>query len=212
MVKKMGRKPRNEAQINAIRNKITNHALKLFQEEGYDAISMRRLAKEVGCAPMTIYAHFDGKINILQHLWAVVLDNVFADIRSQIETSKNPSQRLNIAAQIFTQYWLKNPDHFRLVFMSAGITRPDVDSFLKNDATLSHFKFFSGLVMLALAADHPPKIGEVKAKTDGLISALIGIVFCANTIADYPWTKPEDMVDLMLTSLLTQKPQPKTNG
>uniref|UniRef100_A0A2A4Z551 TetR family transcriptional regulator n=1 Tax=OCS116 cluster bacterium TaxID=2030921 RepID=A0A2A4Z551_9PROT len=205
MVKKMGRKPRSQAQINAVRDKITDHALKLFQEEGYDAISIRRLAKEVGCAPMTIYAHFDGKINILQHLWAVVLDTVFSQIRTDIENSKDSTQRLNIAAQVFTQYWLTNPDHFRLVFMSAGITRPDVDSFLKNKATLSHFKFFSGLVMLALADSHTPNVAEIKAKTDGLISALIGIVFCANTIADYPWSKPQDMVTLMLNSLINAK-------
>ncbi|MBL1419644.1 MAG: TetR/AcrR family transcriptional regulator [Alphaproteobacteria bacterium] len=205
MSAKMGRKPRNKAQINAVREKIINHALKLFQNEGYEAISMRRLAKQVGCAPMTIYAHFDGKINILQHLWAVVLETVFSQIHNNIKTSKNPTERLNIAAQTFAQYWIENPDHFRLVFMSAGITRPDVDSFLKNKTTLSHFKFFSGLVMLALADTHTPNSAEVKAKTDGLISALIGIVFCANTIADYPWTKPEDMVNLMLTTLLTSK-------
>ena len=37
-------------------------------------------------APMTIYAHFDGKISILQHLWAVVLEAVFTDIRQNIKT------------------------------------------------------------------------------------------------------------------------------
>lgn len=204
MTNKPGRKPRSQAQISAVRSKIIEHALKLFQDEGYDAVSIRRLAKEVGCAPMTIYAHFDGKINILQHLWAVVLNSVFSEIRTNIEVSKNPTERLLIASQTFTEYWLTNPDHFRLVFMSSGITRPDVDSFLKNKATLSHFKFFSGLVMLALAESHTPNTAEIKLKTDALISALIGIVFCANTIADYPWTKPEDMVTLVTKALIKQ--------
>lgn len=203
MAKKSGRKPLNEAQIDAIRAKIISHALKLFQEEGYDAVSMRRLAKEVGCAPMTIYAHFDAKINILQHLWAVVLETVFAEIRAKTDKTPNASDRLRIASQVFTQYWLQNPDHFRLVFMSSGISRPDVDSFLKNNATLSHFKYFSGLVMLALGETHTPNIAEIKTKTDSLISALIGVAFCANTIADYPWTSPENMVDLMLKGILS---------
>lgn len=202
MAQKQGRKPRSPEQIDAVREKIINHALNLFQQEGYDAVSMRRLAKEVGCAPMTIYAHFNGKINILQHLWAVVLETVFTEIRSQVETTKNPTERLSIASQTFVDYWLKNPDHFRLVFMSAGIERPDVDSFLSNKGTLAHFKYFSGLVMLALGETHTPNNTEIKSKTDALISSLIGIVFCANTIADYPWTKPVDMVDLMVNSLL----------
>lgn len=199
---KSGRKPRNAEEIGEIRAKIIGHALKLFDEEGYDAVSMRRLAKEVGCAPMTIYAHFDGKINILQHLWTVVLETTFTEIRTQVETATSATDKLNIASQTFVNYWLKQPDHFRLVFMSAGITRPDVDSFLSDKATLNHFKYFSGLVMLALGDSHTPNINEIKSKTDALISALIGIVFCANTIADYPWTAPKQMVDLMVGSLL----------
>lgn len=204
MAAKSGRKPRNEQQLEAIRTNIINHALQLFQSEGYDAVSIRRLAKEVGCAPMTIYAHFDGKINILQHLWAVVLNQAFTEIRSQVESGKDAPDRLHIAAQTFVNYWLKNPDHFRMVFISSGISRPDVGSFLKNNDTLSHFKYFSGLVMMALAADQPPSANQVKSKTDGLISALIGIVFCANTIADYPWTKPEQMVELMVNALIVE--------
>ncbi|MGL1922481.1 MAG: TetR/AcrR family transcriptional regulator [Hyphomicrobiales bacterium] len=202
MAQKQGRKPRNQAQIDAVRATIIEHALKLFQQEGYDAVSMRRLAKEVGCAPMTIYAHFDGKINILQHLWAVVLETVFTEIRIQVDISKSPTQRILVASQVFTNYWLKNPDHFRLVFMSAGIERPDVDSFLKNKATLAHFKYFSGLVMLALGENHTPDNQEIKLKTDGLISALIGIVFCANTIADYPWSTAKTLTDSIVVSLL----------
>lgn len=193
--KSLGRRPRSQANISQAREKIVAHALKLFREEGYAAISIRRLAKEVGCAPMTIYAHFDSKIDILQHLWAIVLDAVFSEIRTNIAAIEDPHQRLTTASQTFVKYWLDQPDHFRLVFMSNDITRPDVTSFIQNDSTLAHFRFFMELMQASLPQTRQDS-AQVKARTDMLIASLIGIVFCANTIRDYPWTQAEEMVNM----------------
>ena len=65
MAKTAGRPPRSESDIVEFRSKIAKHALAIYRSEGFGAFSMRRLAKEVGCAPMTIYAHFEGKQDIL---------------------------------------------------------------------------------------------------------------------------------------------------
>ncbi|MCJ8323942.1 MAG: TetR/AcrR family transcriptional regulator [Rhizobiales bacterium] len=209
MATKQGRKPRSLAQVEAVRANIVMHALQLFQTEGYSAISMRRLAKEVGCAPMTIYAHFDGKINILQHLWAVVLDAVFDDIKFKLDHIGAPNERLKIASQSFVDYWVNYPDHFRLVFMSSDKSRPDVDSFIKNKSTLAHFKYFSGLVMTVLNQRHSPTISQIKIQSDMLIGGLIGMAFCRNTIGDYPWADVNQLIDSLLFAFGV-KPKIKT--
>lgn len=195
---KLGRHPKSKAQQEATRAKIVASALKLFQEEGFASVSIRRLAKEAGCAPMTIYAHFDAKINILQHLWTVVLEAVSASILLGLQSVPTPRERISVAAHTFVQYWLDNPDHFRLVFMSGDVSRPDVGTFVQNPVTLAHFAFFEGLVEGAL-----PSGGQAKAKTDALINALIGVAFCANTISDYPWTDEKNMIDLLVTGVLS---------
>jgi AcrR family transcriptional regulator len=64
MAKSAGRPPRSETDILEYRSKIARHALAIYRAEGFGAVSIRRLAKEVGCAPMTIYAHFEGKTDI----------------------------------------------------------------------------------------------------------------------------------------------------
>jgi len=197
MAGKSGRKPRSAEQFEETRAKIIAHALKLFQNEGYEAVSIRRLAKDVGCAPMTIYAHFAGKIDILQHLWAVVLETVFTEIHNELEDISAPKDRLKSASQRFVKYWLDNPDHFRMVFMSNDIARSDVSSFIQYDATRAHFKFFFDLV-----EDILPEDPEIKSKADALIVSLIGTAFCFNTIADYPWADPQILVDLALSRIV----------
>ena len=197
MAKTAGRPPRSENDIVEFRSKIAKQALVIYRAEGFDAVSMRRLAKEVGCAPMTIYAHFEGKQDILRYLWADVLADMSNEIQGKLERIDAPAERLQLAAQTFVSYWVDHPDHFRLVFMSNDVTRSDVSTFVKGEDTLAHFRMFSELVQVVLQSD-----SNVKASTDTLISGMIGIALCLNTIRDYPWTDAKVMTDRLLTSII----------
>lgn len=139
-------------------------------------------------------------------MWAVVLESVLAEIQADIETGETPGDRLGIAAQTFVKYWLDHPDHFRLVFMSNDITRSDVSVFVQDKATLAHFGFFMELVEAALPSSH-----NLKAKTDALLSSMIGIALCANTNKDYPWTEGKRMTGLIVRGLVTNSNQSYSN-
>lgn len=197
MAKTAGRPPRSETDILEFRSKIARHALAIYRAEGFGAISMRRLAKEVGCAPMTIYAHFEGKTDILRYLWADVLADMSNEIQKELKLVVVPVERLQTAALTFVSYWIDHPDHFRLVFMSNDVTRSDVSTFIMDDQTLVHFKMFFDLVQDVLPDD-----SNVKARTDTLISGMIGIALCTNTIRDYPWADAPLMTDRLLTSIM----------
>ena len=108
-----------------------------------------------------------------------------------------PIDRLHRAAKSFVSYWIEHPDNFRLVFMSADVARSDVDTFITDDKTLAHFKMFSDLIQEISRNDD-----TIKVKTDTLISGMIGIVLCINTIADYPWSSSATMVDSLLASVV----------
>lgn len=197
MAKTAGRPPRSESDITEYRSKIANHALEIYRAEGFEAVSMRRLAKEVGCAPMTIYAHFEGKQDILRYLWADVLADMSNETQGNLEQIHAPVERLQMAAQTFVSYWVDHPDHFRLVFMSNDVTRSDVSTFVKDEDTLAHFRMFSELVQVVLQDD-----SNVKASTDTLISGMIGIALCLNTLRDYPWADAKVMTDRLLTTII----------
>jgi AcrR family transcriptional regulator len=197
MAKSAGRPPRSETDILEYRSKIARHALAIYRAEGFGAVSIRRLAKEVGCAPMTIYAHFEGKTDILRYIWADVLTDMSGEIQKKLSSIVPPAERLQIAAQTFVSYWIDHPDHFRLVFMSNDVTRADVSRFIIDDRTLAHFRMFSDLVEVLLPDD-----SNVKARTDTLISGMIGIALCTNTIRDHPWADAVMMTDRLLLSII----------
>lgn len=197
MAKTAGRPPRSETDILAYRTKIGKHALEIYRAEGFGAVSMRRLAKEVGCAPMTIYAHFEGKTDILRYLWADVLTDLSDEIQKELKSVVAPRERLQLAAQTFIAYWIDHPDHFRLVFMSNDVTREDVSTFVMDEKNLAHIVLFSRLIEEVLPDEH-----DVKVRADTLISGMIGIALCVNTIPDYPWVDAISMTERLLVSII----------
>jgi len=197
MKPKPGRPPRAAKDVEMMRDRIADQALLIFQADGFDALSIRRLAREVGCSPMTIYAHFDGKPEILRHLWGAVLGQVFAKISAQLQEVAAPEERLRLAAQCFVAHWLQHPDQFRMVFMSSGVARADVANFMSDRSTIGHFETFMELV-----AQTSVPAGDVKIRTEALIMGLIGVALSCNTIRDYPWSDPAEITDILVAGVL----------
>jgi AcrR family transcriptional regulator len=56
--------------------RITEHAIRIADAEGLDALSMRRLGAELGSDPMAVYHHVRDKQTLLQ----LMADSVVADI------------------------------------------------------------------------------------------------------------------------------------
>jgi len=57
---------------------VAERALRLGDDEGLDAVTIRRLAQELGVTPMALYWHFKNKDELLLG----VIDHVLADVRS----------------------------------------------------------------------------------------------------------------------------------
>jgi len=73
------RRPRDREEKRA---EIVDAARRLFVEEGYDAASMTRLAREAGVVSNTLYWYFEDKDSIL----IAVLDAVLADSMTSYRT------------------------------------------------------------------------------------------------------------------------------
>lgn len=194
-----GRPVKSDDERRETKQLITETAQRLFQNEGYATVSIRRLAKEAGCSPMTLYKYFDGKIAILQTLWAVVFDELFNELRSRLKDKIDAREKLRIACQYYVEYWLEHTEHYRMVFMAEGVMQPEVSMFIGNPKIESGF----GL-MAQLVTDSLGEAGSgtaTKIKTDLVMGALHGIVHNRVTISGYPWSDADVLVDQLLIDL-----------
>ena len=69
-MKCMPRRALTPDEIQSFRNRATEAATALFAQHGVEGVSMRRLAAEMGCSPMTLYRYFENR------------DELFATVRT----------------------------------------------------------------------------------------------------------------------------------
>jgi len=191
MPKRRGRPVQSSEQAEKVKAHISACAFRLFREEGYPAVSMRRLAQAAGCTVMTVYRYYPRKIDILRDLWSDVFHSLFDLLVEKAGSIESPALRLEAFAQGYVEYWLDRREHYFLVFMSSGVSQSDVSVFVEDDAVLKRFGIFRESLAAALPGASE---AELALKSDLLLCTLNGIAHNLITISAYPWTAPKDLV------------------
>lgn len=189
---KKGRPALTGDQVSDMRARIAQTAIRLFRTQGYSAVSMRRLAQELGCAPMTLYTYYDAKIDILRHIWELVFDELFTGLAKTAAARRTPAKRLTALSIAYVEYWLAHPDHYRMVFMSEGVSQPDVSVFIGSTDIVARY----GILFNALAEtlDLHEQDPALKKKADLLVCLLNGIAHNKITMNGYDWTQTKTLV------------------
>ncbi len=118
----MGIAERRTRHKESLRNEILEAARALFVEEGYDAVSMRKVAQRIEYSPTTIYLHFKDKGELFQ----AICEEMFAKLSRKLEEqakkraadpNPDPIAALREGLQIYAKFALKNPEHYTVTFM-----------------------------------------------------------------------------------------------
>lgn len=83
---------KDHATTESLKDRIVRAASGIVAKEGYEALSMRRVAQQLGCSQMATYRHFANKEALLQHicgdLYTQFADRVHAEIRQEPDARK----------------------------------------------------------------------------------------------------------------------------
>lgn len=90
-------------------------ARELFDEDGVEGVSMRRIAEKVGITPMAIYKHYPDKDALLN---ALMLDG-FAAWEARVEALKAPEPLVWLQAmgEAFLDFALDEPRRYEAAFL-----------------------------------------------------------------------------------------------
>ena len=113
----MGVKERREREKEEVRTKILDAARELFATEGYESVTMRKVAERIEYSPTAIYLHFADKDALLREL----CETDFLSLAKQfqrIAKVEDPLERLRRIGLAYTEYAVDFPNHYRLMFMT----------------------------------------------------------------------------------------------
>jgi AcrR family transcriptional regulator len=96
--------------------KIAAAARRVLDEEGAEAVTMRRVAEAVGITPMAIYRHFPDRAGLLN----AVAGQGFEDLAEQLKRMRfagDIEERLTKMGKTYLDHALENPRLFELMFL-----------------------------------------------------------------------------------------------
>jgi AcrR family transcriptional regulator len=112
----MGIAERKEKQKQEIRKAVLDASMKLFVEQGFENVSIRKIADLIEYSPTTVYLYFKDKNEILYNLHEIGFQKM-AEYMADLWTIKNPLVRLHKMGEYYIQFGLENPAFYDLMFI-----------------------------------------------------------------------------------------------
>lgn len=113
----MGVKERKDRQKTEMKEAILSAALKLFSDDGYDNVTMRKIADEIEYSVGTIYLYFKDRDEIFFELHKLGFEE-FYKRQLVIQSVTDPLQRLTDHGLAYIQFAIDQPLYYDLMFIS----------------------------------------------------------------------------------------------
>ena len=102
---------------SALRERIIEAASKVLTNEGYESLSMRRVAQEANCSQMAMYRHFENKEALTQHICTQLYTRFAAKMNREMDSVADPWERLKRFIAALIRFATNYPDHYSLIFL-----------------------------------------------------------------------------------------------
>src|SRR5438034_1731042 len=98
---------------------ILEASMKLFVEQGFENVTIRKIADIIEYSPTTVYLYFKDKDEIFYHLHEQGFAKL-TEINQTLLGIDNPLTRLYKMGENYLQFGLKNPEYYDIMFIQHG--------------------------------------------------------------------------------------------
>ncbi len=197
----MGTKERREREKETLRQEILDAARELFVEEGYENVSMRKIADKIEYSPTTIYLYFKDKAELLHHL----TEETFAKLIKSLDTirrqSKDPVATLKECGRAYINFGLKHPNDYRVTFMIT-LDLQDTGEY-RYEGSMGQKAF--GYLREGVAEcvrQKKIRVNDIDATSQALWAAMHGLTSLLIAHHDFPWVDKETLIDHLLDTII----------
>src|ERR1700754_557067 len=138
----MGIFERKEKQKQEIRKQILDASMKLFMEEGFENVTIRKIADLIEYSPTTVYLYFKDKDEIFFSLHDIGFQKM-EEMNKDLITINNPLLRLHKMGENYLEFGMSNPEYYNLMFIQDEpmnkITELGFD-WVKGDSAIARLK------------------------------------------------------------------------
>jgi len=199
----MGVKERREREKSETRDKILDAARELFASEGYEGVSMRKVAEMIEYSATAIYVHFADK----EELFRELCHRDYARLAEAFTTSvisNDPIERLRQIGAIYIEFGIRNPNHYKFLFMTPHPAHEmdEVDREMQGNPESDAYAFLKWAVQQAIdAGSLREELKDTEIISQTLWAAVHGVIslqIAKGCDAWVEWRPIKDRAELML--------------
>jgi len=195
----MGVQERRLREKAKLRQEILDAARDLFVKEGYEAVSMRKIAERIEYSPTTIYLHFKDK----EEIFDCLCEETFAKLEKKLQSVQlgDSLEGLKQGLRAYVDFGLKHPNHYRITFLSrqAHVSRSPVSR--RKEAGCRSFDCMQNCVASLIAKGEITDSNADKV-SQALWCAVHGVTSLLIVHPDFPWVAKDKLIDQVIDSMV----------
>lgn len=118
-----------------LKSELINTGLKLLDQDGYEAFSLRKVAKACNVSQTAPYRHFKDKDELISAIAIELMQKFDVELNKAIENNPdNPKTQLIEMGIAYIHFFVENPEYLRLLFLS------DIKNKLNNNGMVEELK------------------------------------------------------------------------
>ncbi len=198
----MGVMERRARDKQTLRRKILDAARDLFAKEGYENVTMRKVAQKIEYTPTTIYLYFKDK----EELCGAVCEETFAGLLKALERAErkysDPVEQLRAGCMAYIEFGLAHPDQYRVSFMLRVHREPTPGEMQDMDA--AGWKAYNSLRsgVEACIAQGKFRAGDPDTISQAIWAAIHGITALLINNPYFPWAGKNRLIQLVVDSMI----------
>lgn len=198
----MGVKERKAREKKFLRQEILDAASELFVREGYENVSMRRIAEKIEYSPTTIYLYFKDKAELLEQVCKETFARLVQKLSKITEQPGDPVERLKRGLVAYIEFGLENPHHYRATFMMPIPEELEPDKCHQPDSPgMQAFSFLTRGIGECVQAGKL-KVTNVELAAQTLWAGIHGITSLLITLTTFPWVGREKVIHSTVDTLV----------
>jgi AcrR family transcriptional regulator len=112
----MGVIERRAREKEALRAKILEATSRLLVEEGFESVSIRRIAEQIEYSPATIYLYFKDKAELIDAICEELFSQMVDVLGTAADRETEPLRKLRVGLRAYIEFGISHPNHYLAVF------------------------------------------------------------------------------------------------
>ncbi len=191
---------RREREKVELRQRIVDAARELFVSEGYENVSMRKIAEKIDYSPTTIYLYFEDKAALLHSVCEKTQLNMLDTLQTLFEDLSDPVETLRKCSRAYADFGLGYPEDYKLTFIvgphhQTGLGLPE------GSAAKRMFNYLHAVVKECIRQKRFRQV-DVETASQAIWSAVHGVTSLLITYPDFPWVEKDGLITQVIDTMI----------